>query len=287
MIAIFRSSPEPFVPARRVRHPSDSCFELYLEGWCASCKPTGWYVLIFAVRGATGGRQPRRRAKRSLIIDAAARAFAEAGFEGVSLNDLIVASGMSKGAFYFHFSNKDEVALAAFRTKQRELIARLEETAEPAASVGEELCGALRRRARLISDDPTMYCVVRLGGDLKRQIRPRLGVCLVPGAGSSIHRRTHQSGYPLGRVSGATRSRGHRSGDLCLDRGDGLTVSPGLRWQGPRGAHRGGAHPLDAGARCPTSYPEGPARENSKQDREGRGTESEGAMSTEDLSDGR
>ena len=94
------------------------------------------------------------------------------GFDGVSLNDLIVASGMSKGAFYFHFSSKEEVALAAFRAKQQELIARLLADAEPSASASEELRSALRRRARLISDDPTMHCVARLGADLSVRSGP-------------------------------------------------------------------------------------------------------------------
>ncbi len=120
----------------------------------------------------TGARQERAERTRSLIIDTAARAFAESGFDGVSLNDLILASGMSKGAFYFHFSNKEEVALAAFRAKQQELIARLLADAEPGASASDELRRALRLRARLISDDPTMHCVVRLGADLSVRSGP-------------------------------------------------------------------------------------------------------------------
>ncbi len=117
-------------------------------------------------------RQERAERTRSLIIDTAARAFAESGFDGVSLNDLVLASGMSKGAFYFHFSNKEEVALAAFRAKQQELIARLLADAEPSTSTSDELGSALRRRARLISDDPTMHCVVRLGADLSVRSGP-------------------------------------------------------------------------------------------------------------------
>lgn len=122
--------------------------------------------------GNTGVRQQRAERTRSLIIDTAARAFAEGGFDGVSLNDLVLASGMSKGAFYFHFSNKEEVALAAFRAKQQELIARLLAEAEPSASIGDELRGVLRLRARLISDDPTMHCVARLGADLSVRSGP-------------------------------------------------------------------------------------------------------------------
>jgi AcrR family transcriptional regulator len=117
-------------------------------------------------------RQQRAERTRSLIINTAARAFADGGFDGVSLNDLILASGMSKGAFYFHFTSKDELALATFRVKQRELITRLRADAEPRASAGDELCSALRRRARLIADDPTMHCVVRLGADLSVRSGP-------------------------------------------------------------------------------------------------------------------
>jgi AcrR family transcriptional regulator len=117
-------------------------------------------------------RQERAERTRSRIIDTAARAFSEGGFDGVSLNDLILASGMSKGAFYFHFSNKEEVALAAFRAKQQELIARLQVGGEPGTSPSDELRSALRRRARLISDDVTMHCVVRLGADLSVRSGP-------------------------------------------------------------------------------------------------------------------
>jgi AcrR family transcriptional regulator len=88
------------------------------------------------------------------------------------LNDLILANGMSKGAFYFHFSSKEEVALAAFQVKQQELIARLRADAEPGASTSDELRGVLRRRTRLISNDPTMHCVVRLGAELSVRSGP-------------------------------------------------------------------------------------------------------------------
>lgn len=120
----------------------------------------------------TRSRQERAERTRSRIIDTAARAFAEGGFDGVSLNDLVLASGMSKGAFYFHFSSKEEVALAAFRAKQQELIGRLLADEERGASATDELRSVLRRRARLIVEDPTMHCVVRLGADLSVRSGP-------------------------------------------------------------------------------------------------------------------
>lgn len=117
-------------------------------------------------------RQARAERTRSLIIETAARAFAEHGFDGVSLNDLVVASGMSKGAFYFHFSSKEEVALAAFRSKQEELIGRLSEVGDADTDVVDQIATILRRRAELVCNDPSLRCVIRLGSDLNSRSGP-------------------------------------------------------------------------------------------------------------------
>ena len=60
---------------------------------------------------------PRTQAQRKAhtrrqILDCAAAAFARDGFSGTSLNDVIAGSGLTKGAFYFHFPSKEELAIA-------------------------------------------------------------------------------------------------------------------------------------------------------------------------------
>jgi TetR/AcrR family transcriptional repressor of nem operon len=123
-------------------------------------------------QGAIRPRQARAERTRSLIIETAARVFAEHGFDGVSLNDLVMASGMSKGAFYFHFSSKEEVALAAFRSKQQELIGRLSMENDAEAGLVEQITTILRRRAELVGNDPSLRCVIRLGGELSTRSGP-------------------------------------------------------------------------------------------------------------------
>ena len=51
---------------------------------------------------------------RQLIIEKTARVFNRKGYAGTSLNDLTLATGLTKGSIYGNFSGKDEVALAAF-----------------------------------------------------------------------------------------------------------------------------------------------------------------------------
>ena len=56
----------------------------------------------------TRGEETRQR-----VLEIAGLAFLEHGYAGTSLNDLIRATGLTKGGFYFHFASKSELALAA------------------------------------------------------------------------------------------------------------------------------------------------------------------------------
>lgn len=51
---------------------------------------------------------------KQFIIEKTAPIFNEKGYSGTSLNDILEATGLTKGSIYGNFENKDEVALAAF-----------------------------------------------------------------------------------------------------------------------------------------------------------------------------
>lgn len=51
---------------------------------------------------------------KQFIIEKSADIFNTKGYAGTSINDLITATGLTKGSIYGNFENKDEVALAAF-----------------------------------------------------------------------------------------------------------------------------------------------------------------------------
>src|SRR5216117_2644416 len=55
-------------------------------------------------------RQERAERTRGRILDAAAAVFDERGFSGASLSDILARAGVTKGALYFHFSSKEELA---------------------------------------------------------------------------------------------------------------------------------------------------------------------------------
>jgi TetR/AcrR family transcriptional regulator, fatty acid metabolism regulator protein len=62
-----------------------------------------------------GGNAPATRDKeatRQRLLDAAEDVFAEKGYHGAVVEDIIRASDSSKGSFYFHFPNKQGIFLA-------------------------------------------------------------------------------------------------------------------------------------------------------------------------------
>lgn len=52
---------------------------------------------------------------RQFIIEQTAPLFNSKGYDGTSMNDLMETTGLSKGAIYGNFRDKDEIALAAFQ----------------------------------------------------------------------------------------------------------------------------------------------------------------------------
>ena len=52
---------------------------------------------------------------RQMIVATAAPIFNRRGYDGASIKDVLVATGLEKGGLYRHFSSKEELAAEAFR----------------------------------------------------------------------------------------------------------------------------------------------------------------------------
>jgi TetR/AcrR family transcriptional repressor of nem operon len=63
---------------------------------------------------------------RAFIIEKAAPIFNMKGFAGTSMSDLTAATGLTKGAIYGNFENKDEVALAVYEYNLSLIVAGLQ-----------------------------------------------------------------------------------------------------------------------------------------------------------------
>ncbi|HEX5480142.1 MAG TPA: TetR family transcriptional regulator, partial [Dehalococcoidia bacterium] len=79
-----------------------------------------------APRAPAPRRQGERRATtRARLIEAALDVFALAGYEHAGVDDIAAAAGVSKGAFYFHFTTKQDILLELLRIWSVRRTARL------------------------------------------------------------------------------------------------------------------------------------------------------------------
>lgn len=94
-------------------------------------------------------RQERAEVTRSAILDGAARAFDAEGYHGTSLGDIVKEAGVTKGALYFHFGSKEELAQALI-DEQFSALEPVAETGKPGVQTVIDIVHAMARR--LVAD---------------------------------------------------------------------------------------------------------------------------------------
>lgn len=60
-------------------------------------------------------RIEQRKLTRAKLVDAALELFSTSGYEHATVDDISHAAGYSKGAYYFHFSTKDDILMELLR----------------------------------------------------------------------------------------------------------------------------------------------------------------------------
>ncbi len=97
--------------------------------------------------------QKRRRDKQGseqALKSAALRLFSEKGFFRTTTRDLTEATGLSKGALYWHFASKEEIAFALISDMLRDFLERIEKARDEEGSV-------IDRSRRLAADVAELY----------------------------------------------------------------------------------------------------------------------------------
>ncbi|HZR55818.1 MAG TPA: TetR/AcrR family transcriptional regulator [Terriglobales bacterium] len=74
--------------------------------------------------------RPRSEGKRTKIIDAAMRHFAENGYHAARVGDIAAALGIAKGSIFQHFGSKDGLFFEVYKTAVRSLPRYLDAPAE-------------------------------------------------------------------------------------------------------------------------------------------------------------
>jgi TetR/AcrR family transcriptional repressor of nem operon len=105
-------------------------------------------------------------ATRAFLLRTAARVFAERGYTGTALTDLIAASGLTKGAFYFYFQSKSALALAVLADQQERWLRQVRDRVLSAGTALEQFQALAPSMLDLLTADPGAWSITRLTRDM-------------------------------------------------------------------------------------------------------------------------
>ncbi|WP_285115674.1 ScbR family autoregulator-binding transcription factor [Leifsonia sp. fls2-241-R2A-40a] len=111
-------------------------------------------------------KQVRAQVTREMIVAGAAAVFGRRGYGLASIADIATESGVTKGALYFHFPSKDELARAVIAEQHRRTMtasAAVIEEGRPGLETMVLLSVVL---ARQLLNDPVVHAGIRLTTDV-------------------------------------------------------------------------------------------------------------------------
>lgn len=162
--------------------------------------------------GATRGRsdrtvvkQERAERTREAIVLAAARVFEAEGFAAAPLADITGAAQVTKGALYFHFASKRDLALALVAEARAVLDALVTEIVgrrgtELPIQLLIDLTHAVLKR---VADDPVLRAGLRLGAD--RDLYPEPAAGLWVDWSALVEQLLAPDGRPVEQLQSPTR----------------------------------------------------------------------------------
>ncbi|WP_459648514.1 TetR family transcriptional regulator [Kitasatospora sp. Ki12] len=106
--------------------------------------------------------QERSERTRGRLVEAGAGLFDRHGYTGATLGEIAAAAGVTKGALYFHFASKEELARAVFEQAERSLRSACGDQ-RAASSPLQGLIDAGYWLVEALGADPVVRAAFRLG----------------------------------------------------------------------------------------------------------------------------
>ncbi|MFI1734576.1 ScbR family autoregulator-binding transcription factor [Streptomyces acidicola] len=104
-------------------------------------------------------KQDRAIRTRRNILEAAAKVFEERGYQAATIAEILSTAGVTKGAMYFHFSSKEQLALGVLHEQDQRFVI-------PGRSCKlQELADVVLLHAYRLQADPMVRAGVRLSMD--------------------------------------------------------------------------------------------------------------------------
>ncbi|MEU0662288.1 ScbR family autoregulator-binding transcription factor [Streptomyces lavendulocolor] len=114
-------------------------------------------------------KQDRAIRTRQTILSAAAKVFEQRGYQAATISEILTTAGVTKGALYFHFESKDDLAQGVLAEQDQRLVVPRR------ACRTQELVDVVMLHAHRLQNDPMVRAGVRLSLDQQAHDLDRSG----------------------------------------------------------------------------------------------------------------
>lgn len=114
-------------------------------------------VIIAPVPRAADAETRAEPAIREQVLEAAARLFAQDGYQGASLRDIASEAACTTGAIYSNFRGKPDLLLALFEQHNERLAMEIATAAARGRTPEDQLARGAERWTRFLREEPTWY----------------------------------------------------------------------------------------------------------------------------------
>lgn len=87
------------------------------------------------------------------LLEATRRLIAAEGFDGVTMERVAEEAGITKGAIYLYFHNKDQMILAAVEEIAAEMVRGIERRVDPRAEPWDQLCQRIHAQLAIMEEN--------------------------------------------------------------------------------------------------------------------------------------
>lgn len=106
---------------------------------------------------ASGKRERNKAENRAAILDAARRVFAEIGYDGATIRDVVRGTALAAGTFYNYFPDKESLLRALFDDSMRRLHRRAKDGRADAATLADVVRGTFRDAFTFLAEDRAAF----------------------------------------------------------------------------------------------------------------------------------
>lgn len=155
---------------------------------------------------AKGKKAAQSEQTRRILLDVARRLFAEHGYAATGTEEVVRQAGVTRGALYYHFRDKQDLFRAVVEDLQQELMQRILAEAGGIADPWERLRGAMQVFLDACLDPAVQRIVLidapaALGWAAWRELDERYGVGLLVGGLQTLLDAGQLEPQPLGPLA--------------------------------------------------------------------------------------